>query len=82
MEQVQGKRKYQEVWEKLIANPGQSVKIQVRKLELMRRVRKAVWKEKDLDRDNRGKWRLNCVMDETKGVMEFTLQRVLESGDV
>jgi hypothetical protein len=45
---ARAKRKYEHVWERLINNPEKTVKIKVNKAEILQRVRKAVWKEKDL----------------------------------
>lgn len=43
-------RLYQPVWDKIIADPGKSVKVKVtgKDPKLAQRIRKAVWKEKDL----------------------------------
>ena len=67
-------RKYQAVWLKLIADPNGIVRVQVRDLNSMKRVRKAIWKEKDLDTVNRGKYRLNCEMNEKDKILEFSLK--------
>jgi hypothetical protein len=47
-------------------NPTQRVRIRVGNITLLKRVRKAVWKEKDLDKQNCKKYRLNIefVKDE------------------
>lgn len=74
-------RRYQKIWLEILKHPpGKRIRIQVHKLALMKRVRKAVWKEKDLcerkDIDGKlfkHKFRLACEIDEEGGVMVFFL---------
>jgi soluble cytochrome b562 len=42
-------RKYQHVWQKIIATPEKTVKVKATHKSLLPTIRKAVWKEKDRD---------------------------------
>lgn len=42
------KRRYQHVWDRLIEAPDKQLAVKVTKKEMLARVRKAVWKEKDI----------------------------------
>lgn len=73
------KRRYQPIWERLIKEAkqgkvGKRVPITVRKVALFARIRKAVWKEKSLDLENREKYRLKCEFFPDTGKMEFWLE--------
>jgi hypothetical protein len=64
------KRKYQHVWEKITATPGKSVKVKATNIAMLRRIKKAVTKEKDIDKTRTAEghvlkelWRLTSEID-------------------
>lgn len=66
-------RRYQKIWIALLNNPlGKKVKLKVDK-SLQKRIRKAVYKEKDLDDVNSKKYRLHCEMRPMDNEMFFHL---------
>lgn len=81
------KRKYQPVWEKIKDKPGVEVRVKAAKTDLLKRIRKGVWKEKDLDDSVvlmkvgdkhitvlfTELWRLTCDIDEKTDILTFKL---------
>jgi hypothetical protein len=67
-------RKYQGVWKKCLEKGlDKPVIVRVTSIKLMQRIKKAVWKEKNLDKENRKKYRLTVEMDNENLLVTFTL---------
>lgn len=73
-------RKYEPVWKKLAAEPGKTVKVKALNTALIARIRKAVWKEKEMDKSSLDKegllikkrYRLTCEVKDD--VLFFKLE--------
>ena len=76
------KRRYEDLWNAIIKEPGKRIRVQVKASGLMKRIRKAVWKEKSLDLNNREKFTLKCEMDVKVGAMTFWVVKTLSDEDV
>lgn len=86
-------RKYQSIWLRLLAGAdslpptNKPVRIKCPSSKMMRKVRKAVWKEKDLDKTNRHLWKLktefvlNADGKET-GLMIFSITPGIREDEV
>lgn len=81
-------RRYAGVWKKLLEGwaqfppHGKPVIVKVRNSTLLKRVRKAIWKEKDLDLKNRILFILHCEMDKKESTLTFTLESKPTEEDV
>lgn len=63
-----GSRKYAPIWAKCLAHPGARVAIRMTTPTdaQFQTIRKAVWKIKAEDVNNRGHWRIRCERNEDK----------------
>jgi hypothetical protein len=75
-------RRYAKLWAKILEKSGEAVTIKVVTARAMKTIRKAVWKEKNLDMENRDKYRVHCEMDEGKNRMKFWITKVLGTEDI
>jgi hypothetical protein len=92
MDSTQKPRKYQVIWNKLVAAPEKPLRVRVTKGTLVTRTRKGVWKEKDISTEVelvegrkilvRKRYRLLCEVDKDGITLVFRLVLAHKIGNV
>jgi hypothetical protein len=68
-------RTYEGLWKELLSTKSKTLKVKCSKRMPIERLVKAVFKEKDLDRENREKWKLHAQRFPDKSVVVFSLAK-------